>query len=137
MPKATSSIKDTIINVLMLALLAGVLAWRYDDCKKKEAATQKAAENARIAETKAQESRTNACLNSVAETDRTECIRCTCKECIEEFEICAADKECSAMSVATLLAGGGPPPESLARRRFEQRAVCMFNQCGSVCTTKP
>jgi len=137
MATAKSTKRDTIINVLLLLLLAGVLAWRYDKCKKQEQAAQESMEKAHAADEQAQKGRTDACLRSVPEAARTPCIRCTCQNCLEEFETCAADKECSAMSVATMLAAEGSPSDSMARTRYERRALCMFNRCKDTCVTKP
>ena len=136
MPKAKSSVKDVIVNVLLLAVAAGVLAWRYNDCKKKEMAAEQAAVKSREDADQAHERRTNACLTSVSEDSRGDCIRCTCSACLDEYEICAGDKDCLAITVDMLLADGGPPPENLSRVRYEQRAACMFSKCGQECTTR-
>ena len=137
MSKTKSSTTETILNIVMLIVLAGVLMWRYDNCKKKELATQQAQEKARAAEGEVQEKRINDCMSKAQISKRPECVRCTCTECLEEVENCARDKECSSLSAATIIAGGGPAPDSRARIRFDQRASCMLNKCESTCAAKP
>jgi hypothetical protein len=136
MSKGKSSFTETAINVVLLVAACGVLGWKYNDCKKKEMAAKEAAVKQETAAAKAQENRFNACLTSVKEADRNDCIRCTCTECLEAFEHCAADKECKAMSVDSLLSDAAPPPDNRSRIRFEQRAACMFSKCGHACVAK-
>jgi len=112
MPNPKSSTKDIIINVLILAVAGGVLAWRYNDCKQKEKQAEQAAQQARAHEEKERTQRTNACLKLVPET------------------------QCRTMSVDTLLKDGGPPSDDPSRIRYENRAKCMLTECHDACAKK-
>ena len=137
MPKAKSSVKDIIINVVLLAVTAGVLVWKYDSCKKKEAEAQKAAEQHRDDALKAKQKRIDGCLASVPEASRNECMTCSCQNCTEQFENCANDKECRTMTVEAAMAASSSQPANLSRTRYEERASCMYNKCGDQCGRKP
>ncbi len=136
MPKEKSSVKEIVINVLILAAAGGILAWRYNDCKEKEQQAEKAAQEARATEQKELEQRTNACLKTVPEAERNECTRCTCSACLDAVEACEADKGCRSLSLDTLLKDGGPPADDPARIRYESRAACMLAKCNQACTGK-
>lgn len=140
MPKAKTSTKEIVINVVLLVVTAAVIMWRYDNCKKKEAQAEKDAEKARVAEVKAGQKRVNTCLSSVSSAELNDCIRCTCSECLDQFEDCAADKECKSMTVESVLADSGQKvdgkSDSISRIRFQQRAACMYSKCADSCRRK-
>jgi hypothetical protein len=136
MPSQKSSIKEIVINVLILAVAGGILAWRVNDCKQKEKeAAQRVAEGREAAE-KTRQKREKDCLETVEEADRNDCIKCTCTSCIDAYESCYADKNCRTMSLDALLKDGGPPADDPGRIRFENRASCMLEKCGEACTGK-
>ena len=109
MPKEKSSIKEIVINVLILAAAGGVLAWRYNDCKQKEKeAAQRIADAREEADTHKQK-REQRCLESVSEAERDDCMKCTCTACIDQFDACYDDKKCREMKLDDLLVDGGPP----------------------------
>ena len=136
MPNPKSSTKDIIINVLILAVAGGVLAWRYNDCKQKEKQAEQAAQQARAHGEKERTQRTNACLKLVPETQQNDCTQCTCTKCVDVVEACEADKQCRTMSVDTLLKDGGPPSDDPSRIRYENRAKCMLTECHDACAKK-
>jgi hypothetical protein len=136
MPKDKSSIKEIIINVLILAVAGGILAWRINDCKQKEKEAEQRIVEARETAEKAQQKREKTCLESVGEADRNDCIKCTCTKCLDAFESCYVDSTCRSMSTETLLQDGGPPEDDPARIRFENRAKCMLEKCGEACIGK-
>lgn len=136
MPKEKSSIKEIVINVVILAVAGGILAWRYNDCKQKEQeAAQRIAEAREEAE-QAQQQREKRCLESVGEGEPDECMKCTCSACIDQFEACLDDKKCRTMTIDDLIADGGPPATDPARIRFENRGACMLEKCADACTGK-
>lgn len=136
MPKGKTSIKEIVINVVLLAVAGGLLMWRVNDCKQKEKQAQEYAQELKETAKKELAAREKACLESVPEPERSECIQCTCTACLDAFESCNADKNCRTMSINDVLKDGGPSSEDPARIRFENRASCMLEKCGQACTGK-
>ena len=134
MANAKSSVKEIVLNVVILAAAGGLLFWRVRDCKQKEREAAESVAEAKASSEKRQEKRKNDCLESVREEDRNACIECTCTSCIDDFEACKADNKCATMSIAALTQDGGPAPDDAARLRFEARASCMLQKCGAACT---
>jgi hypothetical protein len=134
MAKEKSSLKEIVINVLILGAAGGLLFWRVRDCKQKEREAAESVAEAKAASEKRHERRKTACLESVRAEDRNACIECTCTSCLDEFEACQGDNKCTSLSIAALLRDGGPPPDDPGRLLFEARANCMLQKCGDSCT---
>lgn len=136
MPKEKSSIKEIVINVLLLAAAGGVLAWRVNDCKQKEKAAAERVEQSRKEAEDIRKKRETSCLETVAEADRNDCIKCTCTECLDDFEACHGNKTCKSLSLDKILADGGIAADDPARVAYQNRAACMLDKCGTACTQK-
>jgi hypothetical protein len=136
MAKKKSSTKDLIINLLLIVATGLVLTWRYNDCKEKEKQAEMQAQELRDSEKKQFDARQKTCIESVPESERSDCIKCTCDKCLDAFESCHADPNCRTMSIQDVLKDGGPSAEDPARIRFETRASCMLEKCNEACTEK-
>ncbi len=136
MAKKKSTIKEIVINVLLLAATGGILAWRINDCKKKEKEQAEQVAEAQLQAKKNQEKREQTCIEHFDETERNDCTKCTCTKCIDAYDSCYADKSCRTMSLDELLVDGGPSSDDPGRIRFENRAKCMIENCAAECTAK-
>jgi hypothetical protein len=135
MAQKKSTVRDTIINIVLFALAGGLLVYRVRDCKRKEHEQAQHAAQQQQQETRKQVTREQRCLDSVKESERNGCVQCTCRWCADAFQACEQDERCRSMRPEAPAADAAPSPESSARRRFDARAACVVQHCYSDCLT--
>ncbi|MCU0692695.1 MAG: hypothetical protein MUF54_14945 [Polyangiaceae bacterium] len=136
MARERSSLKDIVINVVLLAATGGLLYWRVNDCRTKEqAATERVEADRKHAEMLAERRQTD-CLQTVPETMRDGCMQCTCRACVTEVENCVQDERCRTMMPAVLLQDAGVGDKATSRILYEARATCMAKNCMKECASQ-
>ena len=134
MSKEKSSAKDTIINVVLIIASAGVIFYRYRDCKQKELEAQQKSTAVQEDAARKEKARFNKCLEGVPEQDRNECMQCMCKGCIDPVEACRNNSQCKGLTPADLGKDAGADG-GLGQILYDTQANCMVRNCFTQCVS--